>query len=301
MSLDLAINAMLELSSLPSSHPESMSIRKIEGPAGQRVYRMNIPLMLRNTIGTAMLAGALLVAPQAAQARVFISVGIAPPLIPYYAQPLCPGDGYIWTPGYWAYGDDGYEWVDGAWVLAPYEGALWTPGYWGWGGGAYFWNAGYWGRRVGYYGGINYGYGYFGTGFYGGYWGGGHFFYNRGYNNIGGNFHNVYNSPYRGGTVHPGGASFARVSANTNSFRGSNLNGSNFAHSSSSFTQGGNRSNFAGSNGQSFNRGQGYQGGATSASHAYSAGGGGYRAGGGESSFHGGGGGSSSHGGGGRR
>ena len=43
----------------------------------------------------------------------------------------------MWTPGYWAYGDDGYYWVPGAWVPAPYEGALWTPPYWGWSGGIY--------------------------------------------------------------------------------------------------------------------------------------------------------------------
>ena len=116
---------------------------------------MIITRLLKNTIATATLAGALVLAPQAAQAHVFVSVGIAPPAIPVYTQPMCPGDGYIWTPGYWAYTDDGYEWVDGAWVLAPYVGALWTPGYWGWGGGGYFWNAGYWGPSVGYYGGIN--------------------------------------------------------------------------------------------------------------------------------------------------
>ena len=158
-----------------------------------------------------MLASALLLAPQAAQARVFVSVGIAPPLIPVYSQPLCPGDGYIWTPGYWAYGDDGYYWVDGAWVLAPYAGALWTPGYWGWGGGGYFWNAGYWGPTVGYYGGINYGFGYFGTGFYGGYWGGGHFFYNRAYGHFGPGFHGgFYNRPVAGFSGRPGGSSFTR-------------------------------------------------------------------------------------------
>ncbi len=103
----------------------------------------------------------------------------APPAIPDYQQPDAPGDGYIWTPGYWAWTGDGYEWVQGAWVAAPYTGALWTPGYWGYGYNGYFWNAGYWGPYVGYYGGINYGFGYFGIGFYGGYWGGGHFWYNR--------------------------------------------------------------------------------------------------------------------------
>ena len=78
-------------------------------------------------------------------ASVFLSVAIAPPGLPVYAQPICPGDGYLWTPGYWAYGEAGYFWVPGTWVLAPRPGVLWTPGYWGWGGGAYLWHAGYWG------------------------------------------------------------------------------------------------------------------------------------------------------------
>jgi hypothetical protein len=173
---------------------------------------MKLTRIITNTLATAMLAGALMLAPQAAEARVFISVGFAPPPIPVYVQPVCPGDGYIWTPGYWQYTDDGYEWVDGQWVLAPYEGALWTPGYWGYGGSGYFWNAGYWGPVVGYYGGINYGFGYFGTGFYGGYWDHHHFFYNREYNHFGSHFTsvNVYSRHIDGFDGRPGGSSFAR-------------------------------------------------------------------------------------------
>jgi len=102
-----------------------------------------------------------------AHAGVFISVGIAPPVLPVYVQPMCPGPGMIWTPGYWAYGDDGYYWVPGAWVPSPYEGALWTPPYWGWENGFYAFHAGYWGPEVGYYGGGNYGFGYMGVGFWG--------------------------------------------------------------------------------------------------------------------------------------
>ena len=70
--------------------------------------------------------------------QVVISVRFGPPVLPVYAQPLCPGPGYIWTPGYWAWGpdDDGYYWVPGTWVIAPQPGFLWTPGYWGFGGGA---------------------------------------------------------------------------------------------------------------------------------------------------------------------
>ena len=38
-----------------------------------------------------------------------------PPALPEYSQPECPGDGYLWTPGYWSYAPQGYYWVPGAW------------------------------------------------------------------------------------------------------------------------------------------------------------------------------------------
>ena len=122
-----------------------------------------------------------------------------PPPLPEYDQPPAPGDGYIWTPGYWAWSQDGYYWVPGAWVEAPYEGALWTPGYWGYRHHSYAYYPGYWGQYIGYYGGVNYGFGYSGYGYQGGYWGGGHFNYNRSVNNINTNVvHNVYSRPVEG-------------------------------------------------------------------------------------------------------
>ena len=126
---------------------------------------------------------------------VTITAGSPPPPLPVYDQPPIPGDGYIWVPGYWAWDDDEYYWVPGTWVPAPYSGALWTPGYWGWGDdGMYVFHQGYWGPQVGFYGGINYGYGYTGEGYEGGHWGPGGFYYNRTVNNIS-NVHvtNVYN------------------------------------------------------------------------------------------------------------
>ena len=118
------------------------------------------------------------------QIAVGVSVRVGPPALPVYAQPICPGPGYIWTPGYWGWNDDaGYYWVPGTWVVAP-VGLLWTPGYWGWAGGVYAWHAGYWGPHVGFYGGINYGFGYGGVGFVGGEWRGGAFFYNRSVTNV---------------------------------------------------------------------------------------------------------------------
>lgn len=107
-----------------------------------------------------------------------------PPELPEYSQPDCPGDGYLWTPGYWSYADQGYYWVPGAWAQPPQIGFLWTPGYWGYTGGKYRYNYGYWGPHIGYYGGINYGFGYTGVGYQGGYWSDGRFYYNRSVNNV---------------------------------------------------------------------------------------------------------------------
>jgi len=114
-----------------------------------------------------------------------ISAPMPPPELPVYEQPPIPAPGYIWVPGYWAFGPDGYYWVPGIWVLPPAPGMLWTPAYWAWMDGAYVFIPGYWGPTVGFYGGIDYGFGYSGIGYDGGYWLGGLFFYNRAVNNFG--------------------------------------------------------------------------------------------------------------------
>ena len=123
-----------------------------------------------------------------------ISAGIPPPALPVYTQPPCPYDGYLWTPGYWAYdNEDGYYWVPGVWVRPPQPGFLWTPCYWGYSGGVYGWHPGYWGREIGFYGGVNYGYGYGGSGFYGGRWEGNSFRYNTAVVNVNRTvIHNTY-------------------------------------------------------------------------------------------------------------
>jgi hypothetical protein len=148
---------------------------------------------LTNLARKFVVGAALALLPAASFAGVFISVGIAPPVLPVYTQPICPGDGYLWNPGYWAYGAEGYYWVPGVWVRPPQVGLLWTPGYWGWGGSAYLFHAGYWGPHVGFYGGVNYGFGYGGVGFGGGRWEGGHFAYNTAVVNVNRTvIHNVY-------------------------------------------------------------------------------------------------------------
>ena len=101
-----------------------------------------------------------------------------PPPLPEYSQPPTPGQNYEWTR---AIELCGCRLLLGprTWVLAPYTNALWTPPYRGFESGRYRWHRGYWGRHIGYYRGINYGFGDTGHGYYGGYSKGGSFAYNR--------------------------------------------------------------------------------------------------------------------------
>jgi hypothetical protein len=153
------------------------------------------------------------------------SATIAPPEFPEYEQPPPPEENLIWTPGYWGWNQDisDYYWVPGTWVAAPIVGYLWTPGYW-WvvRRGVYAWRVGYWGPHVGFYGGINYGHGYFGRGYVGGSWRDGRMLYNSAVTHMG-KFQssNAYNQPvannasagprvsYAGGGAQPNAAELA--------------------------------------------------------------------------------------------
>jgi WXXGXW repeat (2 copies) len=153
---------------------------------------------VRSLLFALLLSGLVtLAAPVSSFGQFGVNVTIAPPMLPVYEQPVIPGNGYLWTPGYWAWSPDynDYYWVPGTWVQPPEPGVLWTPGYWGWGGNAFMWNVGYWGPQIGFYGGVNYGFGYTGSGYEGGYWQNGAFFYNRSVNNVTNvtNITNVYN------------------------------------------------------------------------------------------------------------
>jgi hypothetical protein len=158
---------------------------------------LNLPSVRSLLFALAVLSVVVLGMPTTSSAGVIFSVSFGPPPLPVYEQPLCPGEGFIWTPGYWAYDYDfgDYYWVPGTWVRAPRVGYYWTPGYWAWGGNRYLFYEGYWGPQIGFYGGINYGYGYFGNGYDGGRWERGRFFYNRSVTNVNvTNIHNVYNT-----------------------------------------------------------------------------------------------------------
>jgi len=145
---------------------------------------------------------AMFIQPSTVEARVkaviVIRVRHAPPPLPYYEQPYCPVDGYLWIPGYWGYYHNDYYWVPGQWVEPPQYGYLWTPCYWGFSNGYYGFHNGYWGRSIGYYGGVNYGYGYGGSGFYGGRWNNNHFQYNTAVMNVN---RNIVRNTYSDRTV----------------------------------------------------------------------------------------------------
>ena len=124
-----------------------------------------------------LLALLLSLVPASSYAGVFISVGIAPPVLPVYVQPPCPEPGLMWTPatgrtvetattGFRAHGfRRRMKARCGPWLLGLVQGL-------------YVFHGGYWGPHVGYYGGVNYGFGYMGVGFAGGVWRGGVFAYN---------------------------------------------------------------------------------------------------------------------------
>ncbi len=133
----------------------------------------------------------------------------SPPPLPDSEQLPCPEDGDLWVPGYWAWDGTAYNWVPGAWVAPPRVGVLWTPGYWAFVDSRYVFHRGYWSPHVGYYGGINYGYGYGGAGYVGGRWVGNTFAYNRAVTNVNADIvHHFYSEA----VAHQG--NFDRVSYN---------------------------------------------------------------------------------------
>ena len=164
-------------------------------------------MKLRHLLPAILLAALPLTA---AHAFVDVSITVAPPVLPVYEQPPCPEEGYLWTPGYYGYGGDGYYWVPGVWCAPPRVGFLWTPGFWGFDDGFYAFHSGYWGPTVGFYGGVNYGYGYGGYGYEGGRWDGAVFRYNTAVTRVNTTvIHNTYvnRTVIREGG-RPGGASF---------------------------------------------------------------------------------------------
>ena len=123
-----------------------------------------------------------------AQVDAVVSCDVAPPVLPVYAQPPMPEEGYVWTPGYWQWlAAPGYLWVPGTWGISPpVVNVLRRRLYVGMGRRTSTFSIMVsLGPRVGFYDGVNYGYGYSGSGYQGGRWDGGHFIYNSGVNNFG--------------------------------------------------------------------------------------------------------------------
>jgi hypothetical protein len=76
-----------------------------------------------------------------------VPVVVAPPAPVVEVVPVAPAVGYVWTPGYWAWGAAAYVWRPGRYVLPPYAGAAWVPGLWGVRGGGYVWAGDHWRHR----------------------------------------------------------------------------------------------------------------------------------------------------------
>ncbi len=74
------------------------------------------------------LAASLLCCSMAAPAfsQIGVYIGTPPPPLRYEVQPPIPGEGYVWTDGYWNWGGNRYIWVPGRWQRPPYAGAYWS-------------------------------------------------------------------------------------------------------------------------------------------------------------------------------
>ncbi|RKH08650.1 hypothetical protein D7V97_18890, partial [Corallococcus sp. CA053C] len=54
----------------------------------------------------------------------------APPALRVEAQPPAPAPDYTWAPGYWYWGVNGYEWVEGSWMEPPRPGFVFVSPRW---------------------------------------------------------------------------------------------------------------------------------------------------------------------------
>src|ERR1700722_4611960 len=112
------------------SRQADRSSKPADGRQGNEGRWQGITMKVRRAVQIFVLTALLLSLPAAsfAQISIGVAVNIAPPALPVYDQPICPGANYIWTPGYWAWNGYDYYWVPGTWVMAPTVGLLWTPG-----------------------------------------------------------------------------------------------------------------------------------------------------------------------------
>jgi len=107
-----------------------------------------------------------------------------PPPLPDYSQLKLPGTIITGRPAYWSYASGGYYWVPGAWVMVPWVNALWTPRTGATMAAATAGTEVIGDRTFGFYGGIDYGFGYTGRGITAAYWNHGTLNYNRAVTNV---------------------------------------------------------------------------------------------------------------------
>jgi hypothetical protein len=81
-----------------------------------------------------------------AGAHVFLQIGPpAPVAVVAPVPPLAPY-GYVWQPGYYAWGGAAYRWVPGVWARTPFARAAWVSPRWMYERRGWFFARGYWRR-----------------------------------------------------------------------------------------------------------------------------------------------------------
>jgi hypothetical protein len=98
--------------------------------------------MLRKGLITCALAGMLTIGVTSAKTRVFVRV--APPATVIETPGSPPMAGYVWTPGYYRWDGNAYNWTAGQWVMPPHHHAHYVAGRWRHHHGQYYFEEGHW-------------------------------------------------------------------------------------------------------------------------------------------------------------
>ncbi|WP_208726391.1 YXWGXW repeat-containing protein, partial [Corallococcus terminator] len=71
----------------------------------------------------------------------------APPPLRVEVQSAAPAPDYTWAPGYWYWGNNGYEWVEGSWMEPPRPGLVFVSPHWTHRGSSWVFIGGGWASR----------------------------------------------------------------------------------------------------------------------------------------------------------
>lgn len=87
-----------------------------------------------------LLSAVMIAFSSVAGAQVFVQVR---PVAPVIVRPAAPSARHIWVDGDWVWRGNGYQYVNGYWMLPPARSG-WVPGHWKQTRRGWVWKRGHW-------------------------------------------------------------------------------------------------------------------------------------------------------------